>query len=267
MPGRLKGALCGVGAGTARHSRGVPLCWGTALPGNTGGRIQGGRGDGHRATASTVPSKPRRLGHKPSLGTAQTGDGDVLGTHSGTRGAAHGGCPERQLGQSWGTRGSLGCWQGCCGDRAGDRPRRLAARWQPMAGNGSLTGTRGQAPLDHGHHRWATDSGQSGRVVATAAFPQVQCVGTQSHWGGHTGGTGGTGAALRDNPLLPHPPLMHRSSLSPASPVPVLTSPVSPWLSWAGVTSDRQGFCPQTPGLGHLRTPHVTLGVPSPPEE
>lgn len=78
------------------------------------------------------------------------------------------------------------------------------------------------------------------------------------HWGSAQG-----------QPLTATSPFSPQKLLVPSQPsVPMLGVPMSPRLSPTSVTSSRQGFFPtETLGLGHLHTPHMTLCVPSLPEQ
>lgn len=68
------------------------------------------------------------------------------------------------------------------------------SRWQPMAGKGSCLPWDGDTPRDHGHHHWATNSGQWGGLWQRLC-PCGRNLGRPRATGDHTGGTGGTGAA------------------------------------------------------------------------
>lgn len=183
FPRQLKGALCRAGAVVARHSRGVPLCWGTMLPGNTGGRIQG-RWQ-RWAWGHHQPCPLRATASWPQI-EAQPGLGDSAGRGRG--------CfrdirdtqwmPQEAAGRKLGDRGPWGAGEDAAGTGMGtgltsrqlDGSRLLGKAPCPLR-------TGSQAPLDTSHHHWATNSGWSGRVVATAVSPWVQSVGTQSHLG------------------------------------------------------------------------------------
>lgn len=175
------------------------MCQGTALPGNTGGRIQG-RARGHRQPR---PSRSRhnghKLGHGGVLGTARGGDGAALGTWGHERRVvAPARVPRNAAGVKLGD--GAGGWDSAAGTGTGTRAGTgtgpaAGSRWQPMAGKGSRLPWDGDIPLDHGHHHRATNSGQWGGLWQRCV--PVRLVGLGQ---------------------LPHPPLIPRSSLHPASP-------------------------------------------------
>lgn len=121
------------------------------------------------------------------------------------------GCPKRLLGQNQGTGGPWGAGGDTMGTGTGLTSWQLdGSRWPGKAP--SLLRDR---DTTRPHRTTATISRWPRRVVVTVLSPRAQPVGTQSHcrsqwwdwW-------------LRDSLLLPHPPLISRSSMSPASPVP-----------------------------------------------